>query len=206
MPSGIRSRTNVVAGASAAAEPAGAPDPDRTASDGADPSPPDDADGERPEPAVRPRRLDIVAAVALAVVILDQLTKTWAVNALASGPRSIAPTLDLALAYNTGTAFSLGSGRGFGPWIALIAIVVVVALSLGETSRVPLGAWAAGSIAGGAIGNLLDRAFRGTDGFLHGAVVDFIAFDWWATFNVADIGVTVGALLLVYVGFRGAGP
>lgn len=154
-------------------------------------------EAERP-----PRLLGTIALVGAIVLILDQLTKTWALDALADGPIHIAPTLDLALAYNTGTAFSLGSGQGLGPWISVLGIGVVLLLSFGETSRFRGGAWASGLIVGGAVGNLADRAFRGSDGFLHGAVVDFIAFDWWPTFNVADVGVTVGAVLLVIVGLR----
>ena len=52
----------------------------------------------------------------------------------------------------------------------------------------------AGLLIGGALGNLVDRVFRG-DGWLHGAVVDFIDVQWWPIFNVADIGVTCGAVL-----------
>ncbi len=78
----------------------------------------------------------------------------------------------------------------------------MVALSLGATSRTTLGAVAAGLIAGGAVGNLLDRAFRGDQGFLHGGVVDFIDLQWWPVFNVADACVVVGALLLVVASFR----
>ena len=52
-------------------------------------------------------------------------------------------------------------------------------------------------IVGGALGNVLDRAFRGDAGFFHGGVIDFIDFQWWPVFNVADIGVVCGAVLLV---------
>ena len=46
------------------------------------------------------------------------------------------------------------------------------------------------------MGNLIDRAFRAGDGFLGGAVVDFIDLQWWPVFNVADAAIVVGALLL----------
>lgn len=162
-------------------------------------------DVERTETAVEappPRRVRTILAIGAAVAVVDQLSKTWALRALADGPIRVGLTLDLALARNTGTAFSMGSGRGLGPWISLLAVGVVVLLSLGETSRLRLGACASGLIAGGAIGNLADRAFRGDEGFLHGAVVDFIAFDWWPTFNLADVGICVGAVLLVVAGLR----
>ena len=61
---------------------------------------------------------------------------------------------------------------------------------------------ASGLISGGALGNLLDRAFRGDDGFLHGAVIDFIDLQWWPVFNVADACIVVGAILLVIASFR----
>ena len=48
---------------------------------------------------------------------------------------------------------------------------------------------ALGLIVGGALGNLVDRAFRGDAGFLQGAVVDFIDVQWWPVFNVADMAV-----------------
>jgi signal peptidase II len=150
-----------------------------------------------------PRRLGIVAAVAAGVLIVDQLTKWWALNELENGNIiELVGSLQLNLYFNTGVAFSLGSDGGLGPWISLLAIVVVVAVSFGATSRFPLGAVASGLISGGAVGNLLDRAFRGDDGFLHGAVIDFIDLQWWPVFNVADAAIVVGAILLVIASFR----
>jgi signal peptidase II len=134
-------------------------------------------------------------AIAAAVVLLDQLTKEWALNALADGPIDVVWTLRFNLAFNKGMAFSQGSG--LGPIIGVVALVVIVGLlvSIGRsTSRVyPV---AVGLIVGGAIGNLLDRLFR-EPGWLRGAVVDFIDLQWWPIFNVADIGVTVGGVLLL---------
>lgn len=155
-----------------------------------------------PEARVGPRKLRLVALVALGVFAVDQLTKHWALNALTDGPIDVIGSLRLNLRFNTGTAFSIGSGKGLGPWITLLAIGVVVALSLGFTSRFRLGATAAGLIAGGAFGNLADRAFRGDDGFLNGAVVDFVDLQWWPTFNVADAAICVGAALLVLASLR----
>jgi signal peptidase II len=106
-------------------------------------------------------------------------------------------TLRLNLTFNTGAAFS--QGRGLGPFIGIAAAAVVVGL-LWSGRAVPnrTGAVAMGVILGGAIGNLSDRAFRRGDGFLGGAVVDFIDFQWFPVFNVADIGVVGGAFLLVF--------
>ncbi len=57
---------------------------------------------------------------------------------------------------------------------------------------------ALGLILGGALGNLADRAFRGS-GFFGGGVVDFIDLQWWPVFNVADSCVVIGGILLVIV-------
>ena len=153
--------------------------------------------------SARPRKLGLVAIVAVVAVALDQLTKHWAVNALADGHIvHVVGSLRLNLFHNTGVAFSMGTGKGLGPWIGVLALAVVIGLSLGATSRTTLGAVAAGLIAGGAVGNLLDRALRGEDGFMHGGVVDFIDLQWWPVFNVADACVVVGAVLLVLASFR----
>jgi signal peptidase II len=148
------------------------------------------APGRRWRARIAPLSL-VVAAV---IVVIDQITKHWAVNDLA-GNREIHViwTLQWNLSFNTGMAFS--RGQGLGPVIALFAMLIVIVLVVSSAhveSR--LGRFAAGMLIGGAIGNLLDRLFRG-DGWLHGAVVDFIDFQWFPIFNVADIGVTVGASL-----------
>jgi signal peptidase II len=148
--------------------------------------------------SVRRRRLVIVAIAAI-VVAVDQVTKTWALHHTVT-PRHVIWTLRLALTLNSGGAFGLG--RGASPVILAGAIVlVVVLLSLGRaasrTANVPA-TIAMGLLLGGAIGNLADRLFR----HHHGAVIDFIDLRWWPVFNVADACITIGALLLVLVGFR----
>jgi signal peptidase II len=54
-----------------------------------------------------------------------------------------------------------------------------------------------GAIAGGAVGNLIDRVVRAEDGILSGHVVDFIDFQWWPIFNIADAGIVVGVVSLI---------
>ncbi len=146
----------------------------------------------------------MVLTTAGVVVALDQLTKTWAVRALADGPIDLVWTLRLALTYNTGAAFS--QGRGLGPVIGILAAgVALVLLWTGRMVESRLGAVAVGMVLGGAAGNLADRAFRaGGDGFLGGAVVDFVDVQWWPVFNLADSCVVIGALLLVGVTARAA--
>ena len=134
----------------------------------------------------------VVAAV---VVAIDQLTKHWAVNELDDRTIDLIGSLRLNLAFNTGMAFS--QGTGVGPVIGVVALLVVVGLLvwIGRAGS-PLYAPAVGLIVGGALGNLIDRLFR-APGWLRGGVVDFIDVQWWPIFNVADIGVTVGGVLLL---------
>ena len=141
--------------------------------------------------------------IAAVVVLVDQLAKHWALNALSGGRTiDVVGSLRFNLAFNRGMAFS--QGAGLGPVIGVVALLVVVGLlvSIGRTgSRIyPL---AVGLIIGGAVGNLLDRLFR-DPGWLRGGVVDFIDLQWWPIFNVADIAITVGGGLLLVSSLRGS--
>ena len=137
--------------------------------------------------------------VAAAAVIADQVTKAWAIDHLADGHADhLIWTLQLNLAFNNGMAF--GRGQGWGPLIGVLAtlLVVVMLLSLGRQSG-RVARLSTGLIIGGAIGNIADRAFRG-DGFMHGSVIDFIDFQWFPIFNVADMCINIGGALMV-IGF-----
>jgi len=150
------------------------------------------------EPGVKTRLTTLVIVVAALVVALDQLTKWWAVRALDDGDIDLFWTLRLRLVRNSGAAFSLAGGRG--GLVALLAIAVVVALiAFGRAIDSRVGAVALGLVLGGAAGNLLDRLLREGNGFLGGAVIDFVDLQWWPVFNVADAAVSIGGLLLVFV-------
>lgn len=142
-------------------------------------------------------RRRLVLAVAAVVVVADQLTKWWALEALDDGRIiDVIWTLRFRLVFNSGTAFSQGEGLGWLIGILALAMSVVLAVWGGRVeSRAQR--LAIGAVLGGAIGNLLDRAFRGDDGLLSGAVVDFFDLQWWPVFNIADVGITVGVLVLV---------
>ena len=138
----------------------------------------------------------LVAGIVVAVVALDQATKAWAVAALPGSPITlIGSTLELALARNTGSAFSLF--QTLTPVLAVFAVaiaLVLVRVVRRTNERIVLVALALA--LGGALGNLSDRLFR-SPGWLRGAVVDFIHLRDWPTFNVADSAITIGAVLLV---------
>ena len=131
---------------------------------------------------------------------MDQLTKWWALNELADGPIVIIDDFfQLRLTFNTGASFSILANSGPLIGIVVLGVIGLIIFVLGDASR-KLEAIALGLVLGGAIGNLLDRLFRG-DGFLDGAVVDFIDFSFFATFNIADSCVTIGVALLLFATF-----
>lgn len=138
--------------------------------------------------------------VALAILIaLDLATKWWAEGALQlyQPVPILGDTVRWRLIYNPGAAF----GLHLGPWsrwiflvVAVVAVVVLYRMSREGPAHDIVRQLALGAVAGGALGNLVDRV-RGPQG-----VVDFIdvgvGLTRWPTFNVADIGVSCGAILL----------
>ena len=133
------------------------------------------------------------------MVVLDQVTKTWALHHLRDGPHHVAWTLRLNLTFNTGIAFS--EARGSTPVVTAIALVVVALLVV--IARRTSGTFVAvilGLIIGGALGNLIDRLIR----HHAGGVIDFIDFQWWPVFNVADAAITVGVVLAVIRSLAGS--
>ena len=104
--------------------------------------------------------------------------------------------------FNDGAAFSRGGG--FGPLLGVLALVmaaVLLALSTRRTDR--FGIVLFGAVAGGALGNLIDRIYRAEDGPLSGSVVDFIDLQWWPVFNVADSAIVVGVIGIIAHAFPG---
>ena len=153
---------------------------------------------------MRLRRLSTLA-IAAAVVGADQASKSWALHHSVV-PVHVVGSLRLAVTFNSGTAFGLGQNSTAvivaGVVLLVVVLLVVVLLGLGRRASRTAG-WAAtaamGLLLGGALGNLADRVFR----HQHGAVIDFIDLRWWPVFNLADASITVGAALLVFIGFRG---
>ena len=144
--------------------------------------------------AVRAWRAPV--SIAILVIALDQLTKHWAVTSLGTDREiHVFWTLQFNLGFNNGMAF--GQGQGFGPLIAVVATVVIVYLLVTlrkEASR--MSTIGMGLLIGGAAGNLIDRLLRGDEGVLRGAVVDFIDFQWFPIFNIADCCVVLGTILM----------
>ena len=140
-------------------------------------------------------------AVAAGVVVVDQLTKVWAVSALSDGPvHVVGSLLQLRLTRNPGGAFSLLTN--LTPVLAVLAVVMAayIVRTTRRTTDVVM-AFSLALVLGGAVGNLVDRLVR-SPGFLRGEVVDFLKVPHWPTFNVADSAITVGVILIAIRGWR----
>ena len=134
--------------------------------------------------------------IIVAVVIADQATKNWALNSLSDGRTiDLFWTLRFNLVFNSGMAFS--QGQGLGRLIGLLAIGVAVWLWLSlEKASTNLLRVGTAMLIGGALGNVVDRLFRG-EKWLAGSVIDFIDLQWFPVFNIADSAVTLGAAMLI---------
>lgn len=133
------------------------------------------------------------ALVMVAVIALDQGTKALVRSSVAIGDSDgVFPGVEIVHVRNEGVAFGAFAGGG-----VLVAIVVGIALAAllayfaTHMSR-PLVWLPTGMLLGGAIGNILDRVRLG-------AVTDFIKLPAWPAFNVADMSITFGVLVLLYV-------
>ncbi len=144
--------------------------------------------------------------VAALVVVIDQLTKSLVVSHIGAAEEvRIGGGVRLIRRFNTGMAFSRGSGSGAVTWIVGVVIVVLAAWVLRTLWRVPGSpgaptkpfAAALGGLLGGAIGNKVDRLVR-----RGGAVVDFIDVGFWPVFNVADSALCVACVVLIVLSFR----
>ena len=153
--------------------------------------------GKTPAGAARLFRIGL--GVAMLVFVLDQITKWWIVEVVMQPPRSIpvTPFFNLVMGWNRGVSFGMLSDvNSWTVWVLPIVVVVITAVLLVWLwrSERTWPAVALGLVIGGALGNLLDR-------LRFGAVADFLDFHvagyHWPAFNIADSGITVGAVMLV---------
>lgn len=155
-------------------------------------------------PAGPRRRIPVLIAVALAVLVTDIVTKVIVVATLEHKPpvRLLGGFLQLYVTRNPGAAFSIG-GPSETILYTLIAVGVVVFI-LRTSRRIKSLAWTItlGLLLGGATGNLTDRIFRWPGPF-RGWVVDWIELPHWPIFNVADSCIVCGGVLAVLLAVRG---
>lgn len=137
--------------------------------------------------------------IALAIILLDQFTKTLILGYFQLGDsRTVTSFFNVVRVHNTGAAFSfLAGASGWQRWFFVglgCAAAVFIVWMLRSHGGQRLFSWALALILGGALGNVVDR-------LLHGYVVDFIQVHYagwyFPSFNVADSAITVGAALLI---------
>ena len=144
--------------------------------------------------------LIIQFVVAFLIIVLDQLVKLWSINVLEPMGKLaiIEGVFNLRYVENTGAAFSMLEGKtAFLIIVPAIACAAMIYLLLSRRIKSKVGTWAITFVLAGAVGNLIDRIVRG-------AVVDLFDFELinFPVFNVADIAVTIGAVLFfIYVIF-----
>ncbi len=158
-----------------------------------------------PVPRAARRRVALGLLAAGLVLAADQASKQWVLHGLdlpGRGSVAVVPGLDLTMVWNQGVTFGLfRAGTQLGAVLLAAVAVAVVAVLLAWLRRAEnaLVATALGAVAGGAVGNILDR-------LRYGAVVDFIhahAGGWsWYVFNVADAAICCGVGLLLVDGLR----
>ncbi len=138
-----------------------------------------------------------VLAVALAVTVVDAATKYWARHALAGHPEQIAGVFWFRLQYNSGISFSINSSGPLVTTIATVVVAVIVVL-VGINANRGAPAIGFGLLLGGGLANVIDRLAASPH-----QVTDFIAVSSFPVFNVADIAITVGFVMLMVAALRG---
>ena len=151
-----------------------------------------------------PRRWKLLLWIGSLSILADQLTKYWARANFSDGPSVfIEGYWDFVLAWNKGSAFSmfenLGNGRIFLSIVALIAIGAIISMVHKAEDNQTGFVVALSLMAGGAIGNVIDRMY-------FGKVTDFVLWKYkehqWPVFNVADIALVVAVGLFILVAIK----
>jgi signal peptidase II len=149
--------------------------------------------------ASSPSRLWPWLGIALAVILLDQFTKTLILGFFRLGEsHTVLPVFNVVRVHNSGAAFSfLAGASGWQRWFFVVlgcAAALLIVWMLNRHAAQRLFSWSLSLILGGAVGNVIDR-------LLHGHVVDFIQVHhrgwYFPSFNVADAAISVGGALLV---------
>jgi signal peptidase II len=138
----------------------------------------------------------LAGALCAAVIVVDQVAKAIVRSQIVIGEQvDVFGPLGLTQTHNTGVAFGLAGGTG-APLVILMLVALGVVTYLFAQDPGRPGMWvASGLLAGGAVGNLIDRVGAGH-------VTDFIELPPWPPFNVADVCITFGVVLLVLIYLR----
>lgn len=175
------------------------------------------AEGGAPVGRRRGRLLAVLTALAAVLYASDVITKTVALRTLEGEPPLVVipGVLQFRLIFNSGAAFSIGTGMTLVLTLIAAGVVVAIIRAARKLGSLP---WAItlGMLLGGALGNLTDRLLRYPSGFgrstqLQGHVVDFVevlpgnfpVIDYFPIFNVADSAIVCGGILAVILAWRG---
>ena len=135
----------------------------------------------------------MIFIIVLIILVLDQISKFLATKFLTLNqplPLEI-NFFSFTLVHNTGAAFGIFKNQGVFFIIISVAAIVLIISALKKNRHLKLYCFSLSLILAGAIGNLIDRVFRGY-------VIDFLDFHIWPVFNLADSAITIGAILLGY--------
>ena len=140
----------------------------------------------------------MLISLIVAAVVADQLTKTAALSLLSQGTAvPVLPGFNLSLGFNTGASFGMMGGFMAGKPLLMAALTGALTIAFAVMAfRAQPALERAGFalVVGGALGNIIDRLRQG-------AVTDFLDLYWrdwhWPTFNVADIAITLGTVLIL---------
>lgn len=144
----------------------------------------------------------ILISLIVATVLADQLTKATALSLLSQGTAvPVVPGFNLTLGFNEGASFGIMGGIMAGKPLLMAALTGALTLAftvMAFRAHHALERAGFALVVGGAFGNIIDRVRQG-------AVTDFLDFFWrdwhWPTFNVADIAITLGAVLILAASF-----
>jgi signal peptidase II len=145
----------------------------------------------------RPGISTLVFILSIAIAVsLDQVLKAVVVKTMLPGQTVTVVPHVLWLTYSTNSGAAFGMLRGSGQLIflsSLILVMLMLAWFFWSRKRMGMLAFVGlGLVIGGAVGNLADRVFRGE-------VVDFIDLGWWPIFNIADMAILAGAIIVLIV-------
>lgn len=150
------------------------------------------AAAERRERRERRSRWVSMAVLAAVVFAADQALKILIRGVYAEGEGTeITGWLRIARVTNEGIAFGLFPGRqGIVATVTILALCGIAIALVGLVRRNPWAAAGAGFLVGGSLGNLIDRLF-------HSGVTDYVDLSRWPAFNLADVAIGIGAVLIV---------
>jgi signal peptidase II len=132
-------------------------------------------------------------AVAAVVVAADQWTKSYVLGHVSPGRHHLFGPLGLDVEHNSGIAFSLLTGHSTSALVVSLVLTAIVVVFFVLRAATRVAGLALGLVAGGAIGNDVDRIAR-----VHsGGVIDFVTLPHWPTFNLADAAITCGVVFVV---------